>query len=155
MGYNNGDRDFLIRPLDSRSWISSLQCCSKSAFICIGLAFVGMSFSEKLSSYGRSTMCCFLFQKALGNSEQICCSILACRSMIFFCKSEFCNCLLIRQKETWFCKSCKWNCFPRISALIWYVCMDHALIKFKFLVLDFSKNGKTSLMPLILVVIQS
>jgi hypothetical protein len=33
--------------------------------------------------------------------------------------------------------------------------MEHALIKFKFLVLDFSKNGKTSLMLLILEVIQS
>jgi len=32
--------------------------------------------------------------------------------------------------------------------------MEHALIKFKFLVLDFSKNGKTSLMLLILEVIQ-
>jgi hypothetical protein len=39
--------EFWIRPLDSRSWISSLQYCSKSTFICIGLAFVGISFSEK------------------------------------------------------------------------------------------------------------
>jgi hypothetical protein len=44
-------------------------------------------------------MCCFLLQKALGKYKQICCSILFCKSMIFFCKSEFCNCLLIRQKD--------------------------------------------------------
>ena len=70
-------------------------------------------------------------------------------------KEESCSCLSMRQNKTWFGKSCKWNCLAWINALIWYVCMEHALTKFKFLTLDCSRNENLSLMHWILDVMQS
>jgi len=61
---------------------------------------------------------------------------------------------LILCKETSFCKSCRRNCFPWIKALMWYLCIEYALIKFKFLVFYLSKKGKTSRTPLIFEIMQ-
>ena len=69
----------------NKSWISFLQYSRSSEVIQIGLALVGIPFSEKSLLQGRLTMCFFLSQKALGKEEQASFSSLALKSLIFYC----------------------------------------------------------------------
>jgi hypothetical protein len=48
--HDQGDLNFYIRLLDSKSLISRRQCYSNLALIWIGLTFVGICFSLKLLS---------------------------------------------------------------------------------------------------------
>ena len=86
-------------PFFKRVLISSLQYSIISWFIWMGLALVVIALSMNPSMQGKETICFFLFQKALGKSEQISFSNFSWRFAIWLTISgvfRICSIFLIR-----------------------------------------------------------